>query len=272
MPELTVPGAVLHYKTFGAGKPLFVFIPGADGRGSVFHQAAKLLATYFTTVCWDRRGYSQSHLVGAQDFQQRLQTDADDAHRLIQSLTPNSGATVFGTSSGAIVAQQLLSSHPLSVERLISHEPPAFTLLSHDEQAQACSLIDHIYNTYRSHGYESAMHIFTSVLSEGPEAEVMRSAMDATRSDEIRGNCMFWFEFELRQYTASEVDIEGLRRSKQKLLLVAGEESGDGPGVAPIKALGEALQKELVRIPGGHLGYVVDPAAFVRCILQELNT
>jgi pimeloyl-ACP methyl ester carboxylesterase len=271
MPELTVPGAVLHYEIFGTGKPLFVFIPGADGRGSVFHQVAKLLAIHFTTICWDRRGYSQSYLVGKQDFQRRLQTDADDAHRLIQSLTLNSGATVFGTSSGAIVAQQLLSSHPLSVEKLISHEPPAFSLLSQDKQVQARGLIDHIYHTYRSHGYESAMNIFTSGLSEGPEAEIMRSAMDAKRGDEIRANCMFWFEFELRQYTSSEVDVEGLRRSKQKLLLVAGEESGDGPGVAPIIALSEALQMELSRIPGGHLGYVVDPAGFVRRVLELLG-
>ncbi|KAG9201361.1 hypothetical protein G6514_005733 [Epicoccum nigrum] len=271
MPEIAVPGAVLHYEIFGTGKPLFVFIPGADGRGSVFHQAAKILTTHFTAVCWDRRGYSQSYLVGKQDFQHRLQTDADDAYRVIQSLSPSLGATVFGTSSGAIVAQQLLSSHPLSVAKLISHEPPAFSLLPHDKQVQACGLIDCIYQTYRSHGYESAMDVFTSGLSDGLEAEFMRFAMDAKRGDEIRANCMFWFEFELRQYTSSEVDVEGLRRSKQKLLLVAGEESGDGPGVAPIKTLGEALQMELSRIPGGHLGYVVDPAGFVRRVLELLS-
>lgn len=200
MPKLTVPGAVLYYEIFGTGKPLFVFIPGAHGRGSVFHAAAKLLAPHFTTVCWDRRGYSQSHLVGEQDFQHRLQTDADDAHRLIQSLAPNSGATVFGTSSGAIVAQQLLASHPQSVATLISHEPPALSLLPPEIQAQASGLMEHVYTTYRSHGPESAMHVFTSGLSSGPEATIMRSAMDATRGDEIRANCMFWFEFELRQY------------------------------------------------------------------------
>jgi len=54
MPELTVFGAVLHYETFGTGKPLLVFIPGADGRGTVFHETAKLLSQYFTVVCWDR--------------------------------------------------------------------------------------------------------------------------------------------------------------------------------------------------------------------------
>ncbi|KAF3007633.1 hypothetical protein E8E13_008401 [Curvularia kusanoi] len=271
MPHLTVPGAVLHYEVFGAGTPLLIFIPGADGRGSIFHPAAKLLETYYTTVCWDRRGYSQSYLVGAQDFQHRLQTDADDAHRLIQHLSPKSGATVFGTSSGAIVAQQLLSTHPESVEKLISHEPPSFSLLPHEKQVQARGLMDHVYNTYRSQGYESAMGVFTSALSDGPEAEIMRSCMDAKRGDEIRANCLFFFEFELRQYTGAGVDIEGLRGSRDKLVLVAGEESGDGPIVQPMRVLSEELQVQVLKVPGGHVGHVADPAAFVRRLLDLLD-
>jgi hypothetical protein len=31
------------------------------------------------------------------------------------------------------------------------------------------------------------------------------------------------------------------------------------------------LQMELSRIPGGHLGYVVDPAGFVRRVLELLG-
>ena len=136
-----MPGAVLHYETFGTEKPLFVFIPGADGRGTIFHETAKLLAKYFTVVCWDRRGYSQSHLVGSQEFEHRLQTDADDAHRLIESLSPDAGAVVFGTSSGAIVAQQLLASHPQCVVKLISSR--AARLLSSPRRISGASTRPH---------------------------------------------------------------------------------------------------------------------------------
>ena len=94
---------------------------------------------------------------------------------------------------------------------------------------------------------------------------------EAQRSDEICANCLFWFEFELRQYTSAAVDIEGLGKSKEKLILVAGEDSGDGPGVGPSKVLGGALQKDILRISGGYLGYVIDPKAFTSRLLGFLQ-
>ncbi|KPM41235.1 hypothetical protein AK830_g5308 [Neonectria ditissima] len=270
MPNLTVPGAVLHYETFGTKGPLLVLIPGADGRGSVFHPAAQFLSADFTVVCWDRRGYSKSFLVGQQDFERRLQTDADDAQRLIVHLSQDGTAAVFGTSSGAVVAQQLLASHPDCVAKLIAHEPPAFSALPAEFQLQASGLVDHIYNTYRAHGPEAAMDTFAKGLSEGPDSKMMRYCMDAKRSDEIRANCLFWFEFELRQYTGAAVDIDGLGRAAQKLMLVAGEDSGDGPGVGPVKAIAGQLGKKVLRIPGGHLGFMIIPEAFSKKLQEFL--
>lgn len=60
MPELNVPGAILHYETLGSDGPLHLLIPGAQGTGSIFHASAQFLAADFTVVCWDRRGYSKS--------------------------------------------------------------------------------------------------------------------------------------------------------------------------------------------------------------------
>ncbi|KAJ4244361.1 hypothetical protein NW762_014488 [Fusarium torreyae] len=271
MPELVVPGAVLHYETFGSDGPLLVFVPGADGRGSVFHPTAKFLAAHFTVVCWDRRGYSQSFLDGRQDFQHRLQTDADDAQRLIVHLSRNGTAFVFGTSSGAVVAQQLLASHPECVETLVAHEPPAFSVLPEQFQQQAHGLMNQVYSTYRAHGPDAAMEAFTSGLSEGPELGMMRHCMDAKRGDEIRANCLFWFEFELRQYTSAPVDIEGLNRAQEKLILVAGDDSGDGPGVGPVSVIAGHTGKEVLRVPGGHLGYMTVPAVFAKRLWELLG-
>ncbi|OBS29613.1 hypothetical protein FPOA_03549 [Fusarium poae] len=271
MPKLTVPGAILHYETFGTSGPVLVFIPGADGRGSIFHTVAESLAASFTVVCWDRRGYSQSYLVGEQDFGNRLQTDADDAQRLIAHISRDGKAVVFGTSSGAVVAQQLLATHPDCVAKLISHEPPAFGALPKEFELQASGLINHIYNTYRAQGPEAAMEVFTSGLSEGPDAKMMRHCMDVNRGDEIRANCLFWFEFELRQYTSAPVDIEGLERAKEKLILVAGDESIDGAGAGPIKAIAMRLGKEVQRIPGGHVGFMTVPDLFMKRIFELLS-
>ena len=271
MPELNVPGAILHYETFGSDGPLLVLIPGAQGCGSIFHSAAKILAAHFTVVCYDRRGCSKSFLDGKQDLQKRLQTDADDAQRLIVHLSPNGTAAVFGTSSGAIVAQQLLASHPDCVTKLISHEPPSFSILPEEFQQQAYGLINHIYDTYRAYGPDTAMEVFSSSLSEGPEASMMQTAMDAKRGDEVRANTMFWFEFELRQYTSAPVDVEGLVKAKDKLILVMGVDSGDGPMMGVITTIAGQVGTEVQSISGGHLGYMLKPEKWATDIVELLK-
>jgi len=102
MPTLEVNGATIYYETFGSG-PLLLLIPGADGRGSVFHNVAEK-SDLTSPLCWDRRGYSRSLLKGSQDFPKRLATDADDAQCLILYLSPQQPAIVFDTSPVAIVA------------------------------------------------------------------------------------------------------------------------------------------------------------------------
>ncbi|CZR66266.1 uncharacterized protein PAC_16167 [Phialocephala subalpina] len=269
MPSVEVPGATLHYETFGNG-PLLLLIPGADGRGSIFHNVAKFLAPHFTVTCWDRRGYSQSFLRGSQDFSNRLSTDADDAHLLIQRLSKDP-AIVFGTSSGAVVAQRLLERHPESVKKLLAHEPPALSVLPEEFRTQGFGLIQHIYDTYRANGTAAAMDVFTSGLSEGGDGVVMRACMDGTQGDEIRANCMFWFEFELRQYTSAPVNLELLEKEKEKFVPVAGVESGDGPGVGPVAVIAQVLRKEVLRIPGGHVGFMTIPELFAEGLLKLLN-
>ncbi|KAJ4126956.1 hypothetical protein NW768_008577 [Fusarium equiseti] len=271
MPELQVPGAILHYETFGSDGPLLLLVPGAQGTGSIFHASAKFLAAHFTVVCYDRRGCSQSFLDGKQDFQKRLQIDADDAQRLIVHLSPNGTAAVLGTSSGAIVAQQLLASHPECVTKLISHEPPAFSVLPEEFRLQAHGLINHIYDTYRAHGPETAMEVFSTSLGEGPEQKMMQSCMDAKRGDDIRANVLFWFEFELRQYTSAPVDVEALVKVKEKLVLVAGADSADGPGLGPLKVIAGQVGKEVLKISGGHLGYTLKPETWAKDVAALLN-
>ena len=123
MSTLDVPGARLYYETRGSG-PLMLLIPGANGDANGFPPLADVLAADFTVVTYDRRGYTRSALLGAQDYARRLETDADDARQLIQYLS-DEPAVVFGTSSGGIIALQLLIDHPQVVRALVSFEPAA---------------------------------------------------------------------------------------------------------------------------------------------------
>lgn len=270
MPFLDLTNAKLHYETFGSGS-LLLLIPGADGRGTIFHDLAQQLSRQFTVVCYDRRGFSKSQLIGAQDFTKRLSIDADDASALIAHLG-SEPAYVFGTSSGAIVATQLLIQHPERVHALVAHEPPAFALLPEEFRAQAAGLIEHIYTLYRTQGVQAAMEVFSGGLSAGEDGARMRFCMDTTRGDEIRANSMYWFEFELRQYTSAPLDVERIVAEKMKYIPAAGSTSGDGPGVGPISLLAGMVGKQVVRLPGGHISFMVEPEAFAEAVLALLNS
>ncbi|KAI4845679.1 alpha/beta-hydrolase [Aureobasidium sp. EXF-8846] len=253
MPCLKLQGVDLHYETFGTGPPLLL-IAGAGGNGSAWHQAAQSLSKHYTTICYDRRNYSSSTITGPQDYPNRLTTDASDAAALIGHICPSGKALVVGNSSGAIVALHLLLNHPESVERVIAHEPPAFGALPPNFRTQGEAVINHIYSQYRNLGPIAAMEEFTSGLDTGDEGELMRQVMHPAHSHESRANALFWFEFELRQYPCADLDVAGLVALKEKLIPAAGVDSGMGVGVAPIAAIAGAVGKEILRLPGGHIG------------------
>src|SRR5262245_34838587 len=123
MSILDVCGARLYYQTHGSG-PLVLMIPGANGTADSFKPVTQHLAAYYTIVIYDRRGFSRSQLDGPQDYDHRLAADADDVRRLIEHLS-DEPATVFGGSSGAIIALEVLARHSSVVGTLVSHEPPA---------------------------------------------------------------------------------------------------------------------------------------------------
>lgn len=128
MSYLDVPGAKLYYEQVGSG-PLLLCISGADGSVEIWKGLAQCLKDHFTVVSYDRRGFSRSYLTGAQDYSQRLETDADDAALLIKHISPNDPATVIGNSSGAIISLKLLVRHPDILRTLAPYEPPASRFL-----------------------------------------------------------------------------------------------------------------------------------------------
>jgi len=270
MPTLPLPGVDLHYETLGSG-PLLLCITGAQGNGSAWEPLAQSLSSHYTVAYYDRRGFSSSTITGPHNNTDRLTTDAADAAALITHLSPESPATVLGNSSGAIVALNLLLLHPAKVHKLVCHEPPAFGALPSPQRAFGESVVNHIYDVYRSSGPIAAMEAFTGGLAVGNEGELMRSSMHPSTSHEVRANALFWFEFELRQYPTSPVDVESLVALREKFVPAAGVASGDEVGVAPIACVAGAVGREILRLPGGHLGFVTDPEAWARGFLEGMG-
>ena len=260
---LEVPGARLYYETHGSG-PVMLMVPGASGTADSFKSITEHLVAHYTVVTYDRRGFSRSQLDGPQDYDHRLETDADDVRRLIEHLG-DEPAIVFGGSSGAIVALEVLTRHPSVVRTLVPHEPPAMRLLADGQKW--INFFFEVYDLYRQSGIEPALKKFR----EQAFAESDRQAMArAPKNEYTLANATYWFEHELRQYPAVDLDIDTLKAHADRIMLIAGRESRGYPTYEVNVELGKKLGRELIELPGGHVGLLTQPAEFAREFLQTL--
>ena len=260
---LEVPGARLYYETQGSG-PVMLMVPGASGTAESFKSVREHLAAHYTAVIYDRRGFSRSQLNGPQDYDDRLATDADDVRRLIEHLS-DAPAIVFGGSSGAIVALEVLTRHPSVVRTLVPHEPPAMRLLPDGQKW--IDFFFEVYDLYRQSGLEPALKKFRAQAF----AESDRQAMArAPKNEDTLANAAHWFEHELRQYPAVDLDLDALKAHADRIVLMDGRESRGHPTYEVNVELGKKLGRDLIELPGGHVGFLTQPAEFAREFLQAL--
>lgn len=268
---LTVPGATLYHEVRGSG-PVLLFIPGGNGDAGPYAWVAEALADRFTTVAYDRRGFSRSPLEQPPDDATRLETDVDDARRLLEHVGAEPGH-VFGSSSGAIVALALLTRHPERVRTVVAHEPPSLTVLPDGDRYQA--ILDDVYEQYRREGAGPAFERFGAeagvrggALPAGGEPPPPAMAEIAAR---LRPNIEFWFEHELRQYPRAPVDVAALERLSGHLVLAGGAESRDNFPYLPNAELARRLGTGVVDFPGGHIGYATHPTEFATRLREVLR-
>jgi acetyltransferase/esterase len=266
--DVAVPGARLHTEVRGSG-PLLLCVVGGNGDPTVFGPLADLLAPRWTVVTYVRRGFVRSPVDGGVGGD-KLGDDVADAATLIER--HGGPAVVLGSSSGAIVALELLVRRPDLVRAVVAHEPPLVSLL--EDRDAVVARFDAVLATYRREGAQAAMAEFGEVTGVGvrrpstedepaqvpPEFVAMRERWPA--------NNAFWFDHEYGPYPVHEIDLEALRRQAGRLVLAVGAESRAEGQLAsrPNLVLAPELGLDPVEVPGGHLGYVEDPAGFAAAL------
>ncbi|WP_040778678.1 alpha/beta fold hydrolase [Nocardia pneumoniae] len=268
---LKVPGAILHYEVRGAG-PVLLLLCGSGGDGAVFDPIAEPLAEHFTVVTPDPRGYSRSVLdPGAADGV-AVEVQSDDAHRLLEHLTPaGEDAYVFGGSGGAVVALELLARQPQRLRLVVAHEPPCFAVLP--DAAVHKAFVDEVYELFLTEGLAAAGARFLDGIGGGMKAMPDPAQLPpraAAMIERIHANTPRMMAHELRVITSHLPDVAALTPVSDRLVLGAGRESRGKLPYRPAETLATRLGIPLTEFPGGHSGFTDAPAEFAELLLDLL--
>ena len=87
---------------------------------------------------------------------------------------------------------------------------------------------------------------------------------------QVIANARHWFEHELRQYPAVNLDLDVLRRCADRIVLTAGRESHGYPCYRVSIELSKNFKREVVELPGDHGGFMAQPAEFAEALMWVL--
>ncbi|MGC3000652.1 alpha/beta fold hydrolase [Streptomyces sp. G35A] len=261
--SLRVSGATLHYEVRGHG-PLLLLIPGGTGGAASFDGIADGLAAAYTVATYDPRGMSRSTLEDP-GAEQRVAEHADDAFRILQLLSPDRPARVFGASSGAIAALHLLTTHPHHLERVVAHEPPVVEVLP--DAAEHRAFVARVRATFHAQGLLPAMAVFAAGLKQDgdtaePEAGVRLPPRAAARAERTMADLPYFVGRIVPGFMSYTPDIHRLEALSDRLVLACGRDSRDELPCRATAFLAERLGTELQHFPGGHTGLTTHPAEF----------
>lgn len=222
-------------------------VPGASGVADSFRPVATHLAAHHTVVLYDGRGFSRSTLDRPQDYTRRLQTDTDDV-RLIEHVG-SAPATVFGASSG-----ESLSSSCSPVTRTW------WTCCAVRTTGSAAAArwaemggIGPAVQKFREHAFPE---VNRHIVAQAPKNEA---------------NAFYWFEHELRQYPPIQLDLETLTARAGRIVMAVGREACGYPALVVKRRSGRKPGRNVIELPGGHVGCMAHPAEFAHELTQTIT-
>ncbi len=251
--SLAVPGATLQYeiRNHHVNSPVILLIPGCTGI-NIFAAFAAHLASLFTVISYERRGYAGSIQAAAPAPDVLMKVNGDDAAALIRHLSPGTPVTVFATSGGAMVSFELIRRHGSLVRTLILHEPPVMSIVPATELPSWEKALQQTSNAYLTEGIKAAIETFGKNFANEEDARGMAMAM---LSEESLKDSGYFLVHEMKQVSIYKLDLDVLVRNKEKLILAGGRDSKECLPHRPIEVIGEQLGLQVFELAGGHVGY-----------------
>ncbi|NES12966.1 MULTISPECIES: alpha/beta fold hydrolase [Micromonospora] len=254
--SLAVPDGRLHYEVRGQG-PLVALV-AAPMDADAFAPLADLLAADRTVLTTDPRGIRRSVLHDPhQDSTPELR--ADDLSRLLAHLDAGPAA-VLGSSGGAVTVLALAQAHPEQVHTVVAHEPPLLGLL--DDRTELLAREDDMIATYLAGDRLGAGRKFLANANIHLPEELVLAMFGGQPEPQAAADEHFQYVHMIRGTTRFRPDVAALRDGPTRVVVGLGETSTGQVCDRTSRALAAALGAAPALFPGGHIGFVEDPAAF----------
>jgi pimeloyl-ACP methyl ester carboxylesterase len=175
----------------------------------------------------------------------------------------------MASSSGALVALEVLSRFPERVQMVVAHEPPAVTLLP--DAATWLAFFDGVYETSQKEGIAVAQRQFADGVFGSADRQVMERVRREHANEYLLANARSWMEHELRNSPRTKLDMTALSAHAEQIVLAGGRDSHDQMTYQPNKILAQQFGCDIVDFPGGHLGFLSFPAEFAKTLVNALS-
>ncbi|MCH5670257.1 alpha/beta fold hydrolase [Streptomyces gilvus] len=256
-----------HHDVRGSG-PVLLIIPGGAGHPMGLDPLTDALADRFTVVTYDPLGLAHGRL-GEPVEDQRVEEWSDGAHRVLEAVLPQGeSAYVFGTSSGGIVALDLLARHPERLRHVVTHEAPCVGVLPDGGRHQA--MFRAVYDTYRAAGLQAAATRLNATLTGQEPSPEPVGGQPLSRDEELLNPMALFLTHVLRQFTTYPPDLAALTDSRSRLTLAAGSDSRGHLLFRTAEFLADRSDSRFVEFPGGHVGVAQHPVAFAERLVRTL--
>lgn len=254
----------LHVERVGEG-PVIMLVPGGGGDAAMYRDLIAELAKQASVITYDRRGNSRSPLKNGTGA--GLDEQAADVVAILDDAEVEQ-AFVFGSSAGALVTLNLLTSYADRIAAAVVHEPPVIQVLP--DAAEREAYFDDLGRIAEREGPLPAMLKFAAGTMDRPtrlfDARIGRTvgaaainfAARLTPRNEMNrlfGNADNLMRSEMPAFVRYQPDLEGLRNTKPRWAFGVGVESEGRYYSRPARQLSAEVGVPCLEFPGGHLGY-----------------
>jgi pimeloyl-ACP methyl ester carboxylesterase len=254
-------GARIHYEVVGSG-PAVLGISGATGDAAHLAAIAEALSGEYTFVTYDRRAHSRSPRPDGWS-QTSADEQGDDAAAIIRSLGV-APVTVFGSSSGAIIALNVALRYPDFVVRAILHDPAMMSVLEHPEAPMA--VVQPVVEAGMARGGpRAAVEDFITKIAGAPWED-----LDAGMRERMQANGEVFFGSEFGSLETWRPTDEALRETTVPITAMTGEKSPPFFGETA-RWVADHAGTKVVSSVGGHVPYWTDATVFADQLRAELK-